>query len=394
MIEFLKIGDFAEVITGGTPSTLNKEYWEGGDIPWLNSGELNQDIVNSSRNFITKEGLRNSAARLMPPDSVLIALTGATTGKIGYLTFEACANQSVTGILPSERHFPKFLYFYLNSIRKKVLNDAYGGAQPHISQGYVKNLKISLPPLENQKKIAAILDKADELRRNDKKILEKFDRLAQSIFLEMFGDPVMNEKGWEKLSLGEIASEIKYGTNAKSFDNYQEGSIPVIRIPNINFGYVNFRDLKYSTLPKKELENVSLKKGDLLFVRSNGNPDYIGRCAMYNSDFDAVFASYLIRVKVNRNISIRPDFIAYHINYKSFRRRVIREARTTAGNYNLNTAGLRSFELITPPIELQNRFATIIEKIENQKELCQQSLQKSEELFQSMLQRAFRGELV
>ena len=72
MIEFLKIGDFAEVITGGTPSTLNKEYWEGGDIPWLNSGELNQDIVNSSRNFITKEGLRNSAARLMPPDSVLI----------------------------------------------------------------------------------------------------------------------------------------------------------------------------------------------------------------------------------------------------------------------------------------------------------------------------------
>src|ERR1035437_2746789 len=107
-----KIKDFAEVITGGTPSTTVKEYWENGDIPWLNSGELNEDIVVKSDNFITKLGLEKSAARLMPQDSVLIALTGATTGVVGYLTIEACANQSVTGILPSKRHHPKYLYYY------------------------------------------------------------------------------------------------------------------------------------------------------------------------------------------------------------------------------------------------------------------------------------------
>jgi type I restriction enzyme S subunit len=259
---------------------------------------------------------------------------------------------------------------------------------------YLKETKIPLPPLEIQKKIAAILDKADELRQNDRKILEKYDQLAQSVFVEMFGDPVRNEKGWGKINLGEIADDIKYGTNAKSFEHRGEGAIAVIRIPNINFGYVNFNDLKYSKLPSKELEKVKLSKGDLLFVRSNGNPDYIGRCAMYDANYDAVYASYLIRIRVRKSIPIRPDFIAYHINYKTFRRRVVREARTTAGNYNLNTAGLRSFELIFPPILLQNKFADIIRKVEDQKQLSQKSLQKSEDLFQSLLQRAFRGELV
>src|SRR5437868_6324417 len=97
-----KIEDFADVITGGTPSTAKNEYWDNSEIPWLNSGELNQGIIESCSNHITKIGLKNSAAKLMPVDSVLIALTGATTGVVGYLTFKACANQSLTGILPSK----------------------------------------------------------------------------------------------------------------------------------------------------------------------------------------------------------------------------------------------------------------------------------------------------
>ena len=170
-MELLKVKNFASVITGGTPSTKNKDFWEGGDIPWLNSGELNQNIVKTTRNYITELGLKNSSARLMPANTVLIALTGATTGVVGFLTFEASANQSVTGILPSNKHFPKYLFYYLKSIRPKVLHDAYGGAQPHISQGYVKELKIPLPPLDQQKKIAAILDAADAYRQKTKTLI-------------------------------------------------------------------------------------------------------------------------------------------------------------------------------------------------------------------------------
>ena len=99
-----KISNFTDVITGGTPSTTKKEYWENGNIPWLNSGELNQEIITTCDNYITEIGLQNSSSKLMPKDTVLIALTGTTTGVVGYLTFEACANQSVTGILPSKNH--------------------------------------------------------------------------------------------------------------------------------------------------------------------------------------------------------------------------------------------------------------------------------------------------
>lgn len=178
----VKIKSFTEVITGGTPSTSKPEYWEEGTIPWLNSGELNQKIVTKSSNHITELGLKKSSSRLMPKNTVLIALTGSTTGVVGYLTFEACANQSVTGILPSPVHDSKYLYHYLNHIRPKVLNDAYGGAQPHISQGYVKELEIPLPDLTTQQKIAALLDKADELRRYNKQLIEKYEALRKAYF--------------------------------------------------------------------------------------------------------------------------------------------------------------------------------------------------------------------
>ena len=398
MIQKKTIRELCHII-GGNPSPKENEFSKEG-IPFVKMMDLGRYHLTNNlikvENKISQDYAKFKSLKKIPKSSILLPRSGsvglnhrAILGMDAFIVSHICA----LNIIDNHIVHNNYLYYYLSSIDMVSITKQTTGLDAITFEDLGK-INIPLPPLETQKKIAAILDKADELRQNDKKILEKFDRLAQSIFLEMFGDPVMNEKGWGKLSLGEIASEIKYGTNAKSFDNCQEGSIPVIRIPNINFGYVNFRDLKYSTLPKKELENVRLKKGDLLFVRSNGNPDFIGRCAMFNSDFDAVFASYLIRVKVNRNISLRPDFIAYHINYKSFRRRVIREARTTAGNYNLNTAGLRSFELIIPPIELQNRFATIIEKVENQKELSQQNLQKSEDLFQSLLQRAFKGELV
>ena len=108
-MKYLRIEDFAEVTTGGTPATKVKAYWNG-DIPWLNSGELNRGVIDSSSNFITKQGLSNSATKMMPIDTVLIALTGATTGVTALLKIKACANQSVTGILPSQHHIPKYLY--------------------------------------------------------------------------------------------------------------------------------------------------------------------------------------------------------------------------------------------------------------------------------------------
>ena len=112
-MKYKKIGDLTNVITGGTPSTSKPEYWDNGDIPWLQSGCCQNCDVNFAEKYITQEGYNNSSTKLMPKDSIMIALTGATAGKIGYLNFEACGNQSITGILPCELMNKRYLFYFL-----------------------------------------------------------------------------------------------------------------------------------------------------------------------------------------------------------------------------------------------------------------------------------------
>ena len=178
-----KIKDFADVVTGGTPSTSNPLYWNG-NIAWLPSGACKDNIIDSADTFITEEGYNNSSTKMMPVDTVLIALTGATTGKTGLLKIEACANQSVTGIIPNNQYDPKYLFYYLQFIREKILSDCYGGAQKHISQGYVKEIEVPLPSMEEQKnisdKIASIINLIN-IKRNQ---ILKCDQLIKSQFVK------------------------------------------------------------------------------------------------------------------------------------------------------------------------------------------------------------------
>lgn len=385
----LKISDFAEVITGGTPSTNIKEYWENGTIPWLNSGELNQEIIRSSGNYITEQGLLNSAAKVMPINTVLIALTGATTGKTGLLTFEACANQSVTGILPSKIHFPKYLYYYLTFIRKKVISDAYGGAQKHISQAYVKNLQIPLPPLPVQRRISEILDTADALRRMDLELLAKYDELAQSIFIDMFGDPVRNEKGWEIGTIRDLSNEVKYGTSSPSSEN---GKYPYLRMNNITYsGEWDFSNLKYINLTESEFNKYSIQKRDLIFNRTNSK-ELVGKTAVFNLDDKMVIAGYLIRVRTNPKGN--PYFISGFLN-SIFGKAILQGmCKNIIGMANINAQELQSISIPIPPIKYQNEYESNFLCIKEMKELAMNSYKKSNLVFNSILQKSFSGELV
>ena len=203
-MEYKRIDELTTVVTGGTPSTAVSEYWENGSIPWLQSGCCQNCDVNSTEKYITQLGLDNSSARMMPIDTVMIALTGATAGKIGYLNFEACGNQSITGIFPCEELNQRFLYYYLISLRPKILSDCVGGAQAHISQGYVKNIRVPVFSLEKQSKIAECLNKAQSIIDYRQKQLQSLDELIKARFVEMFGDPIINSKHLKTNSLKDV----------------------------------------------------------------------------------------------------------------------------------------------------------------------------------------------
>lgn len=386
-----KIHEFAEVVTGGTPSTKKPEYWDGGTIPWLPSGACQNCRISQTNTYITEKGLKESSAKMMPKQTVVIALTGATTGKVGILDIEACGNQSVTGILPNEKYVPEYLYYYLMSIRDDIIFDSYGGAQKHISQGYVKNIQVPLPPLPVQQKIADSLNKVTTLIKMRKEQIAVLDKLAKDTFIDMFGDPKGNPMGWDKKPLGETIKEICYGSSVKAFDVHDEDSIPILRIPNIVGGVINTTDMKYvnRSLVSKSL---LLKKGDILFVRTNGNPDYIARCAVFKMDGDFVFASYLIRARVDINM-VNPEYVVYALSIDSVRQEIRKECRTTAGNYNININGIKSLKLIFPPIHLQQQFTERIAVIERQKEHLKDSLVELEALQKIIMKKAFSGEL-
>ena len=128
------LGDVCQTGSGGTPLSSRKEYYEGGTVPWLLSGEVSQGEVHAATKFITKQGLENSAARLFPKDTVLIAMYGATAGQVGILRFEAATNQAVCGILPNKQFVPEFLFYYFLAKKDDLVAQAAGNAQPNISQ--------------------------------------------------------------------------------------------------------------------------------------------------------------------------------------------------------------------------------------------------------------------
>ena len=156
--EIVKIGDVFKTSSGGTPLKDKDEYYKNGNIPWLRSGEVAQGFITSSELFISEEGLKNSSAKIFPIDTVLVAMYGATAGQVGILKFEACTNQAVCGILPSDKAIPEYLYLVLKSQKDYMISLSGGGAQPNISQKIIRDLQIPLPPLSIQEEIVAEIE--------------------------------------------------------------------------------------------------------------------------------------------------------------------------------------------------------------------------------------------
>lgn len=140
-----KIKDVAQTYSGGTPTSTNSEYYDGGDIPWINSGELNNPIITSTTNYITEEGLNNSSAKLYPQDTVLVALYGATAGKVSLLSLEACSNQAVCGVIPQNKIMTTYIRYYLSSLYEHFITLSSGSARDNISQDTIKNTILPIP---------------------------------------------------------------------------------------------------------------------------------------------------------------------------------------------------------------------------------------------------------
>jgi type I restriction enzyme S subunit len=332
----------------------------------------------------------NGKVKKCEADDILIGRYGASVGKI--LTgLSGAYNVAIVKTIPDLNRLDRgYLLYFLKSLyfQSYILGVGMRAAQAGFNKSDLKRLQIPLPPLTTQKKIAEVLDKADAIRKRSKKILTKYDQLAQSLFLEMFGDPVRNEKGWEVVRIKDLVAEVKYGTSSKA---QELGDYPYLRMNNITYsGHMNYANLKYISVPIKDKEKYITRKGDILFNRTNSK-ELVGKTGLITDDVERIIAGYLIRVRTNELAN--PYYLWAHLNSKWAKLTLESMCKSIVGMANINAQELQKIKVLKAPIDLQNQFASIIEQIEKQKAQTQAELDRAETLYQSLLQRAFTGGL-
>jgi type I restriction enzyme S subunit len=267
-----------------------------------------------------------------------------------------------------------------------------GVTQQNISKSIVEKLEIPLPPLEEQRRIAAILDKADGVRRKRKEAIRLTEELLKSTFLEMFGDPVTNPKGWEVIGLGKI-SQIQGGLQVTPARKELPLEVPYLRVANVYRDKLLLDEIKNIRVTSSELERINMKAGDILIVEGHGNKEEIGRSSVWDGSIEnCVHQNHLIRVRLDPN-KAEPIYISAYLNSAGGRCQLTKFGKTTSGLNTISTSNVKATKVLCPPIEMQKRYLDFQRKLTEAKNASVEHLEQSENLFNSLLQRAFRGEL-
>lgn len=380
--EYKKLGEVLETTSGGTPSKSHKEYYEGGTIPWLRSGEVSKGDIYDAELYITEEGLKKSSAKLFPIDTVLIAMYGATVGQVGILKSTMCTNQAICGILPNKDFHPNFLKYVLLANKKNYLKQAIGGAQPNISQQVIKSTYIPIVKFSEQESVVSELDKINELIRLKKEQLKDFDNLAQSLFYEMFGDPVENEKGWEVKKLNDIC-DVRDGTH-DSPKYLQNSEYILITSKNIVNGSIDFENVNYIS----EEDYIKINKRSKV---DNGNIimpmiGTIGNPIIAHIDGTHKFCiKNVALIKFLADSTVNNMFIVNLMRCSSFSSYLLNQNKGGTQKF-VALGAIRKLPIPLPPLPLQQLFAQRIEQIEREKSEVQKSIQDLETLLASRMQ--------
>lgn len=387
-IELVELNKICNINSGGTPSRKKTSYF-GGKIKWAKISDLEKagdGYIYDTDEKITAEGLNNIRNKIFENGTLFLAMYGSV-GKTAITKNEMSCNQAILGITAKNENDLdlKFLKYWLVSKNKELLNSAKGVALKNLSAGMVKKLKIPLPPLSTQKRIAEILDNAAALRDKTQQLLTEYDQLAQSIFLDMFGDPVTNPKGWEKEPIKKLGITTTGSTPSRKVSDYYGDYIEWIKTDNINTPNMYLTRAEEYLSEKGLIKGRKVNEGAILVTCIAGSRKVIGNVSI--ADRAVSFNQQINAFEPHNKLSL-----FWYFQFILSKKYV--QNNSTNGMKGIITKGkFEKMELISPPDNLQNQFADKIALIEQQKDLAKQELQESEDLFQALLQRAFKGEL-
>ncbi|TWI22679.1 restriction endonuclease subunit S [Sphingobacterium siyangense] len=376
MWEKVKLGELATFINGYAfkPSDWSSE---GHEIIRI------QNLTKSSSETNYYKGQLDNKYKITKGD-ILISWS-ATLGVYTWNKSDGWLNQHIFKVVFNKKEINKSFFIYLiQYVLDDLKSQVHGATMKHITKGNFDNTLVPLPPLPIQEKIATILDMADELRRKDKDLQTKYDELAQAIFIDMFGDPVRNEKGWEVIKIADLSNVSSGSTPSRSNDSFYVGNIPWVKTGEVRGTTILETDEKISEEALKSSSCRIYPKGSII-IAMYGQGKTRGQIGILGIDAATNQACAVISPSKKMNYAYLFELLKQ--NYEDLR------SLGRGGNQpNLNAGLIKNYEIINPPLHLQEAFAKKIELINQLK--AQTNAQKSEELFQSLLQKAFKGELV
>ncbi|MWB79869.1 hypothetical protein GLS40_17725 [Pseudooceanicola sp. 216_PA32_1] len=443
-----RLGDLGKWSSGGTPNRKKPEFF-GGEIPWVLTGDLNDGIIHDVGGRLTPEGLASSSAKVFPKETLLVAMYGATIGKLGRLGSEASTNQACAALIPSEENAQllPFIFLFLLSQRRELKKLGKGGAQPNISQTVIKELPIRLPPLAEQHRIVekietlfAQLDKGEEAVRQVQMLLKRYRQsvLKAAVTGELTADwraaregqlehgrdllsrilmareenwqgrgrykppvePVTTglpdlPEGWVWASVDQV---LRAGlSNGRSVPDAQSG-FPVMRLTALRDGRVDTREMKIGAWSADDAEPYLVEIGDILVSRGNGSKQLVGKGGLVSTLPELVaYPDTMIRIPISLGF-LDPEWFLYLWNSPFMRQKIEAAAKTTAGIYKINQNDIRAFTVPLPPLaeqeEIRAQIDDVMSKVVAAENLAATELTRSAALRQSILKDAFSGKLV
>ena len=379
MMDKVKLGDIAKISSGGTPSRRKRENWENGDIPWIKIKDLKSKYINSSEENITKYALENSTTKLYKNGTVLYTIF-ATIGEVAILNIDAATNQAIAGIEINERAINRdYLYYYLNSIKPKMIKKSRGVAQNNINLTILKNLEIKLVDISEQIKIAKKFDKVQEVIDMRKKQIEALDKLIKSQFEKIV------ENVEEEVCLNYYINSLNAG---KSLAGELECKNKVLKTGSVSYDYFDEKQVKNLPIDYMPQKEHLVKKGDVIISRMN-TAELVGACGYVWDNIENLY--YPDRLwKANLNDKCNAIFIWQSIIQQDFKAKIRKICSGTSGSMkNISKEKFLSLKIKKVPIELQNQFSNIVKQINKRKVEIQNSLKELEKLQDSLSNKYF-----
>ena len=380
-----RLGDVFNLQMGKTPARANATYWTNGTNAWVSIADLSsyEKYVGDTKEQITDLAVQESGIKAVPADTIIMSFK-LSLGKTAITKVPIYTNEAIMAFLPTEKYdvCPDY-FFHLFSGRdwSEGTNRAVMGAT--LNKATLSNMEVVIPPLDEQRRIATVLDKVSDLIAKRREQLDKLDELVKARFVEMFGDPVSNPYNWEKVPLSELA-DIRIGPFGSLLhkEDYIEGGHPLVNPSHIIDGKIVI-DEKLTVSHQKyvELEAYHLKAGDVVM----GRRGEMGRCAVVSQEgLLCGTGSLLIRPKGK----VTADYIQKIISFPSFKK-MIEDMAVGQTMPNLNVPIVSAFKIIKPPMQVQENYYTFVTQVDKSKLTIQQSLDKLEVLKRALMQQYF-----